>query len=1116
MSAFETYVTTELPLRSSHLTVEITGYDGDPNNGAAPAALKLAPKGAWYMQETPEVLWWRKQVSGLAGATSWLAGGARLPAHADTHQDGGTDEIDVGTLGSLGAPGSAYVVQADGAGGLTWVSAFNPTSHVLTHQDGGADELNVGGLSGVLADPQTPAVHATTHQDGGADEINVAGLSGVLADPQTPAAHVLTHQDGGADELNVGGLSGVLADPQTPASHAATHQDGGADELDVSALGSTSAPAVGYFVQADGLGGLTWVSATTPLAHAATHQNGGADELNVAGLSGVLADPQTPAAHVLTHQDGGLDELNVAGLSGVLADPQTPAGHVSTHANGGADELNVAGLSGVLADPQTAAAHALTHQNGGADEISVAGLSGLLADPQTAAAHAASHQDGGADELDVSTLGSTSAPGSGYLVQADGLGGLTWVTAGTPGAHAATHQDGGSDELDVSTLGSTSAPGSGYVVQSDGLGGLAWVTGAAPAAHATTHQDGGADEINVGGLSGLLADPQTPLAHVTTHQNGGADELSVAGLSGLLADPQTPTTHATSHQSGGSDAVALDTLAAPTDNTNLDATTGAHGLLPKLAGTTTDFLRADGTWAAPGGSGWIYVTDATTQGSGTVTSRVWQDAPGNTVLQSFTASSPDLRLSVRSSYPLVDIGGVAATLPRDGTGGFYSGLVDITVAGDGDVIAKVFTADGNDGAIDTFNVTLDLPPQILTLSFTGGYPGSQTELKAGDTFQITGTTDKAINQVEIQNYEAFQFGAVVASGTAFTVSGTIADRGNTAVARPARVRVRDAVTNAYGPTRDTNALGGTVDGTDLVTCNNLFPTVSIGTITYPATQGALKASETATVGMTTANFTTIQFTSPNGDLAITNPTTDEPVKTVTRIAGSYNISVNNFRAIATRAENAAVTTSQTVVRIANVAAAITVAEPAARLRSGGNDGTTIQNHTITISSDQLLSALPSMSEDTGGGTFIGAWAGTVPGTTYTRTLQVHDNDTKGTYTWQSLSATNLSGLVTTVITGDATYVLGGFVQRDLTFAAFATSTPMNVEVVDFSKLTAGIFTATALPALKQPIGTSPPVVNGYTIDALSINPTALIWLDTVAAGANSGGTAQILDVEETV
>lgn len=39
------------------------------------------------------------------------------------------------------------------------------------------------------------------------------------------------------------------------------------------------------------------------------------------------------------------------------------------------------------------------------------------------------------------------------------------------------------------------------------------------------------------------------------------------------------------------------------DNTTADATTGHHGLLQKLGGGSTNYLRADGTWAAPSGSG---------------------------------------------------------------------------------------------------------------------------------------------------------------------------------------------------------------------------------------------------------------------------------------------------------------------------------------------------------------------------------------------------------------------------------------------------------------------------------------------------------------------------------
>ena len=62
-----------------------------------------------------------------------------------------------------------------------------------------------------------------------------------------------------------------------------------------------------------------------------------------------------------------------------------------------------------------------------------------------------------------------------------------------------------------------------------------------------------------------------------------------------------PKTHAASHKSGGADAIKLDELAEPTDVTTLDASTSKHGLLKKLPGGTMNYLRADGTFAAPPG-----------------------------------------------------------------------------------------------------------------------------------------------------------------------------------------------------------------------------------------------------------------------------------------------------------------------------------------------------------------------------------------------------------------------------------------------------------------------------------------------------------------------------------
>jgi hypothetical protein len=66
---------------------------------------------------------------------------------------------------------------------------------------------------------------------------------------------------------------------------------------------------------------------------------------------------------------------------------------------------------------------------------------------------------------------------------------------------------------------------------------------------------------------------------------------------------RTPTAHASSHQAGGGDPIKLDDLAAPDDNTDLNASASAHGLLPKLSGNAAEFLNGQGAFATPAGGG---------------------------------------------------------------------------------------------------------------------------------------------------------------------------------------------------------------------------------------------------------------------------------------------------------------------------------------------------------------------------------------------------------------------------------------------------------------------------------------------------------------------------------
>ena len=101
------------------------------------------------------------------------------------------------------------------AGDLVYGNATPKWARLAKDVDGKLLKL-VSGLPGweyadwseLTGKPSTfpPSAHKTSHQDGGADEISIAGLSGLLADAQTPLAHKTSHQVGGSDELDLGGL----------------------------------------------------------------------------------------------------------------------------------------------------------------------------------------------------------------------------------------------------------------------------------------------------------------------------------------------------------------------------------------------------------------------------------------------------------------------------------------------------------------------------------------------------------------------------------------------------------------------------------------------------------------------------------------------------------------------------------------------------------------------------------------------------------------------------------------------------------------------------------------------------------------------------------------------
>jgi len=439
----------------------------------------------------------------------------------------------------------------------------------------------------------------------------------------------------------------------------------------------------------------------------------------------------------------------------------------------------------------------------------------------------------------------------------------------------------------------------------------------------------------------------------------------------------------------------------------------------------------------------------------------------------------------------------------------YLGEATLTIS------TGTITATHEDGAEHSVVVTGDVNPQITSLEFTGGYPGTQTELKEDDTFDINVVSDLDFVKIEVENSGACKSQIVNVSATnTHTFSANIADRGTTAQDLPARVRVQKS-TGAWSDWVYTND-SGSVDGTNTVKVNNLYPSVETmnqTSITYPVSQEAIKGSESATIHSTCSDFDVISYSSPNSQLSITSDTTYEENKDVSRIAGGYNITTNNYRISATRNANNATTTKHLVVYIANDAADITMSEPASRLRTGGNDGTSVQNHTITLTSNQELLSTPTIADPP---VNAGSWSGSFSGgpTIYTRTLQCHDDDEVGSYSYGALSATNLAGIETTTYTGNSTYTIGGFVSRDISLAAFANESTFNAAVSDYTKCTLS-WSFKSLPNRRAFNTTTTPDANSWCFaGTLNSSPTTARILDTAATAASSNETT--ITIEETV
>ena len=498
-----------------------------------------------------------------------------------------------------------------------------------------------------------------------------------------------------------------------------------------------------------------------------------------------------------------------------------------------------------------------------------------------------------------------------------------------------------------------------------------------------------------------------------------------------------------------------------------------------------------------GSQGFVAITDIEpTNPSDNVGNKVKTD--DNNVLQSCTSSTTNVTVSVlavtagTSFKPTVTVNDVEATLTRNALTDVWTGTAAITLTGSS---PHTVTATHSEGATDAATVTIEAAPVISQLEFSGAYSQGvdQTEHAAGQTLSLTVSSLTPFVELEVIADGTTATQAVsqtFAATTSKTLTVTVANQGNTPTAYPAKVRIRNAngTWSAITPTSNTIVL------------NNSQPVITFNSISYPASQQAIKSGESATVNVTETNVDTVSYTST--ELTVTDPTTLGN-KTVTYESGTYNISTNNLTVVATKTSNATTATFNTVVWIANTAPTITVTTPAARLRSP-------QSHTISINSNQRTLATPTLNASVG--VFSGSWSTANNGLTWTRSLAIADSDTKGAANFSGLSITNLAGIEVTAITTGAAYTVGGFVQRTLTFPLWDANqireVAIGTQVSDVTKLVAFNVTRNRATTYRATVGDE--------IDKFTITGGNTLYNCDLENASTAITSPVIITIEETV
>ena len=513
--------------------------------------------------------------------------------------------------------------------------------------------------------------------------------------------------------------------------------------------------------------------------------------------------------------------------------------------------------------------------------------------------------------------------------------------------------------------------------------------------------------------------------------------------------------------------------------------------------------------------GGVFITNIAPTSTGIVGSYVYvpNTVPANKVVSEATTDTSNVRVTVIAegsgsfysptltvtTSPVLSGTPTTVTLTEDSTDKrFFTGSIDLT----GVTADTIVTVTSSTGAVAVATIHRAVAGPNVSSVAIGALPGSQTEVKSGDVVAVSGVTPNTSTYVEVVSggaagsLSSMTLGAADSASAGFrTFSGTFTT-GSGSGSQTIQARARNSL----------GTFGSNATSSNSVTLNQTFPTIGARTITYPATQSALKGSESATVASTITNADTVAYTATN--LSVTSPNSYAASKTVTRTGGGYVVGTNNYTITATKTSNNAVSTASSAISIADTAAtaAITIVGSPARLQStaAGND------YTVRITPNQTINTAPTLVASSG--TWQGPWTNSA--NVWSRTLRIADTDSKGAQTFNTLHLTGLAGVDGTTISSGSAYTVGGFPTRTITFPAFARYAAIGTNVSDITKVTASYTGATTLTRYTD----NGSHFQGFSIvdgtGAYDANGGYLFISDADFAGSNTSGTLQ-LDVVES-